>query len=82
MEIRRFADFDTLNAAGLIERYGNAEVMFAKSPAVLPNLDVVVLVPAIQDTFLVAVHDNSVKDAPYSVFSGISGIIYVAEPLH
>jgi len=78
----RFADFDTLNAAGLIKRYGNAEVTFAKSPAVLPNLQVVVLIPAIQDTYLIAVHDDSVHGAPYSVFSGASGIIYLAEPLH
>jgi hypothetical protein len=78
----RFADFDTLNAAGLIQRYGNAEVTFAKSPAVVPNLQVVVLVPAVPDAWLVALHDTSAPDDPYSAFSDPTGIIYRAEPLH
>jgi len=77
-----FTDFDTLDAAGLVKRYGNAEVAFAKSPAVLPNLQVVVLVPATQDTWLVALHDTSSKDHPYSAFSDETGVIYPAEPLH
>jgi hypothetical protein len=77
-----FADFDTLNAAGLIQRYGNAKVTFAPSPAVLPNLQVVVLVPAVPDTWSVTLHDTSAKDDPYSLFSDTSGIIYPAQPLH
>ncbi|HKV48716.1 MAG TPA: hypothetical protein VJN69_11555 [Candidatus Acidoferrales bacterium] len=77
-----FADFDALNAEGLIKRYGSADVTFAKSPDVLPNLQVTVLVPAAQDTWLIALHDKSAEIGPYSVFSDASGIIYHAEPLH
>jgi hypothetical protein len=77
-----FADFDALNAAGLIKRYGNANVTFAKSPDVLSDLKVVVLVPAAQDKWSVALHDNADKDHPLSAFSDSTGIIYNAEPLH
>lgn len=76
-----FADFDTLNAEGLIKHYGNADVTFAKSPDVLPNLQVTVLVPAAQDTWLIALHDKSAEMGPYSLFTDASGIIYHAEPL-
>lgn len=76
-----FANFDELNAEGLIKRYGNADVTFAKSPDVLPNLQVVVLVPAAQDTWSVALHDKSPQTGPYSAFSNPTGIIYHAEPL-
>ena len=65
----------------MINRYGDAEVRFAKSPDVLPNLQVTVTVPAAQDTWLVAVHDKSPQSGPYSAFSDASGIIYHAEPL-
>ena len=77
-----FADFDTLNTADLIKRYGDAEATFANSPAVLPNLQVVVLVPATRDTWLVALHNNSSQNEPYSAFSDATGIIYQAQPLH
>jgi hypothetical protein len=77
-----FANFDALNEQGLIKRYGSAEVTFANSPDVLPNLQVVVLVPADQDTWSAALHDNSPQTGPYSTFSDPTGIIYAAQPLH
>jgi hypothetical protein len=78
----RLADFDTLNAEGLLKRYSNADVAFAKSPSVLPNLQLAVLIPAAQDTWSVALHDKLPQGASYSAFSDTTGIIYEAQRLH
>ena len=77
-----FADFDTMNAEGLLKRYGSAAVTFAKSPDVLPNLQVSAMIPAAEDTWLIALHDKAPGTGSYSAFSDASGIIYQAEPLH
>lgn len=75
------ADFDTLVAQGLVKQFNDANVTFAKSPDVLPDLQAIVTVPPSQDTWLVAVHDKSTAGGPFSVFSDPSGIIYPAAPL-
>jgi hypothetical protein len=76
-----FADFDTLNAEGLIKSYSNDPATFAKSPDVLPNLQVTVSVPAEQNAWLVALHDKSKETGPYSAYSDPSGITYQAQSL-